>query len=149
MLQEKKEEQLKLQIEKDRFNELDVFIAAEILGYEIGQITPPYMKKKVQDLAKSYDYEVIRLCFEYLKRDLDYYLQNKEFTDEQHKVNYIMVVIKNNINDTYAIWKRKKEMERKKETFKIDSNIMDEISTQQIVHNKRDSILEFLDEEDY
>ncbi|RKJ35339.1 hypothetical protein D7X33_38470, partial [Butyricicoccus sp. 1XD8-22] len=111
-IQEAKKKQLELDhIEKQKFHELDVYIASEILGYEIGQIVPPFLKKRIKKLAEKYEYEVIKLCFEYLKRDFNYYLTNKEFEDEQHKVNYIMVIIENNINDTYRIWKRKKQIE--------------------------------------
>ena len=109
------------QIEKQKFNEVDVYIAAEILGYEIGQITPPFLKKRVKKLAESYDYEVIKLCFETLKNDLHYYLNNRDFHDEQHKVNYIMVVIENNINDVYKKWKREK-------TTQMKQKKMDEVS---------------------
>lgn len=110
-------------LEKQKFNELDVYIAAEILGYEIGQIVPPFLKKRVKKLAQTYDYEVIKLCFEYLKRDLQYYMNNKEFRDDQHKVNYIMVVVENNINDTYKIWKRKKEIQLKQAKMDAVSEI--------------------------
>ncbi len=150
LIQDEKNRQIELdKLEKQKFNELDIYIASEILGYEVGQIVPPFLKKRVKKLAQNYDYEVIKLCFEYMKKDLNYYLSNKEFEDDQHKVNYIMIVIENNINDTYKIWKRKKELQAKHDTHNIDINILDEINNTTHHQNKEtNGIMDFLEEED-
>lgn len=146
---DKEKESAKLR--KQQFNELDIYIASEILGYEIGKITPPFLKKRIQTLAKSYDYEVIKLCLEYMKKDLHYYLNNKEFEDERHKVNYIMVIVENNINDTYKIWKRKKEIEQKQQGIMDNTTYdIDEIKyvSQKVVNKNNTDISNFLMEDD-
>lgn len=138
------------QIETDKFNDLDIYIAAEILLYEIGQIVPPNLKKRVQKLHKNYSYEVIRLCFELMKPQLNGILNKKEFTDEQHMINYIMVVVENNINDAYRIWKRRNEIARKQESHSIDINLMQEIKEDKpVVKKQNKGIMDFLEEEDY
>jgi len=147
-----KEESKRLeQIEKDKFNELDIYIAVEILGNEMGQIVPPLLKRRVKELRKTYEYEVIKLCFEFIKKDLDYFLNNNEFKDEQHKINYIMVVVNSTINDTYKIWKRKKEMERVSnnisESLQVDVNEIEQISSRKSTIQNND-ISSFLSEED-
>ena len=147
----KENQKLLEQIEKDKFNELDIYIAVEILGNELGQIVPPLLKRRVKELRKNYEYEVIKLCFEYIKQDLNYFLTNTEFKDEQHKINYIMVVVKNTINDTYKIWKRKKELERTSnnisESLQVDVNEIEQISNKKSNKQKND-ISAFLSEED-
>ena len=95
-----------------KFNELYIYIAVEILDYEMGQITPPNLKKRIRALNKNYDYEVIKLCVELMAKDLKYYISIKDM-DENYMVNYIMVVIESNINDAFRIWKRRKEIDQK------------------------------------
>lgn len=95
-----------------KFNELYIYIAVEILDYDIGQITPPNLKKRIRALNKRYDFEVIKLCVELVSKELKHYISIKEM-DEKYMVNYIMVVIENNINDAYRIWKRRNEINQK------------------------------------
>lgn len=135
------------EIEKQKFNEVDVYIASEILGYDVGQITPPFLKKRIKKLAESYDYEVIKLCLENIKNDLIYYLKNIE--DERHMVNYIMVVIESNINDAYKIWKHKKETATKQENKQIDIDLFNDFETVNHRVNSEKGIMDFLDEGDY
>lgn len=138
-------------LDTDRFNEVDLYIAIEILQYELGQITPPNLKKRIQKLHKNYSYEVIKLCLELLKPELTSIINKKEFTDEQHMVNYIMVVVENHINDAYQIWKRRTEIARKQDSHSIDIDLMDEMVTTPSVNRKKTNkgIMEFLGEDDY
>ena len=138
-------------LDTDRFNEVDLYIAIEILQYELGQITPPNLKKRIQKLHKNYSYEVIKLCLELLKPELVSIINKKEFTDEQHMVNYIMVVVENNINDAYQIWKRRTEIARKQDSHSIDIDLMDEISNSKpiVVTTVNNGIMDFLEEDEY
>ncbi len=149
MDQDEKNRQLELEkVEKQKFHELDIYIASDILQYDIGQIVPPNLKKRVKKLAERYDYEVIKLCFELMKKELNYYITTKEFTNEQHLVNYIMVVIENNINDAYKIWKRKKEIQVKQE--KIEELVDVDLINSSLHTNKQktNDISMFLTEDD-
>lgn len=134
----------------EKFNELYTYIAIDILNYDMGQITPPNLRKRIRELNKNYDYEVIKLCVESMSKDLKYYISNKEM-NERYMVNYFMVVIESNINDAYRVWKRKKELEMKKDNHKVDNNLMNDIMMTDNVVNKNkknNGIASFLDEED-
>lgn len=138
-------------IDADKFNEVDLYIAIEILQYELGQITPPNLKRRVKQLHKSYSYEVIKMCFELLKPQLNNILNNKEFEDEQHMVNYIMVVVESNINDAYKIWKRKKEIVDKSKKLEEDLTIFNsdyESVGREVKKSKSKDISSFLTEDE-
>lgn len=137
------------QLQKQQFNELDIYIASEILLYDVGQITPVFLKKRIKNLAKNYDYEVIKLCFELVKQDLNYYVKTKEFTNEQHLVNYVMVVIENNINNAYKMWKRKKQIESEQKKLERN-NTIDQVVITPLIANKQknNDISMFLTEDD-
>ncbi len=135
----------------DNFNKLYIHIAVEILNYELGQIVPSNLKKRLRKLNEHYDFEVIKLCVESLTSYLQNYISKKEFEDEQHVVNYVMLIIEKNINDSYRIWKRKNQLEQKQESHVIESEIMDDLISENITINvpKNNGIMQFLDEGDY
>ncbi|MEQ6355123.1 hypothetical protein ABNX05_10890 [Lysinibacillus sp. M3] len=135
----------------DNFNKLYVYIAVEILNYDLGQIIPPNLKKRLRKLNENYDFEVIKSCVESLTNYLQNYISKKEFEDEKHIVNYIMLIIEKNINDSYKLWKRKKQLEQKQQSHVIESEIMDDLITENITSNvpKNNGIMQFLDEGDY
>lgn len=144
------EKELK-KLETNKFNEVDLYVAIEILQYELGQITPPSLKKRIQKLNKSYSYDVIKLCFEMLKPQLNSVINNKEFNGESHMVNYIMVAVENNINDTYRVWKRRDQIAKKQEAHSVDLNLMEELKAEVLIKKKdiNNGIADFLEEEDY
>lgn len=140
-----------LRLDTDKFNKVDLYVAIEILQYELGQITPPSLKKRIQKLHKHYSYEVIKMCFELLKPELSSIINKKEFADESHMVNYIMVVVENNINDAYRVWKRRTQIAKKQESHSIDIDLMEEMTVEPSVKKKEVSngIMDFLEEDDY
>jgi len=90
----------------------------DMFSYNSDQLLPPVMIKKINVLAKTYDYDVIKETFKKDKKTLLYWwnLENK-FTNEYNKVSYVMRIIENNINDTYKsmrIDKKQNEVSRSK-----------------------------------
>lgn len=148
----KLEEEKQKKIELEKFKELDIYIASDILMYDVGQIVPPNLKRRIQLLNNNYPYEVIKLCFELMKEQLNYYIKVNEFHNEQHLVNYIMVVINNNINDAYLIWKRKKEIAQKSKKLEADLSISNSLtiptSNDYVKKSKSTDISSFLMEDD-
>lgn len=134
----------------EKFNELYTYIAVDILDYDMGQITPPNLRKRIRKLNENYDFEVIRMCVESMSKDLKYYISNKEM-DERYMVNYFMVVIESNINDAYRIWKRKKEMVDKSKKLEEDLLIFNNADISLINEGKKSKskdISSFLTEDD-
>lgn len=151
------EEHIKVKKSKEelmsKFNELYVYVAVEILNYELGQITPPHLRKRIRKLNDNYEFDVIKYCIESLTTYLKKVVANTTFQDDMHMVNYVMVIIENNINDAYKVMKHKKSIEQKQKSHTIDYEIMNDlieerkpISTKSTVSN---GIMNFLDEEDY
>ena len=133
-----------------KFNELYTYIAVDILDYDMGQITPPNLRKRIRKLNENYDFEVIKLCVESMSKDLKYYISNKEM-DERYMVNYFMVVIESNINDAYRTWKRKSEMVDKSKKLEEDLSIFyinHESVNREIKNSKSKDISSFLTEDD-
>lgn len=133
--------------EMKRQKELKEYIAVDVLNYEEGQIVPPVMIKKLSQLNKFYDCEVIHECFIEKKEDIQYWITTKNFTNEYGMVSYVMKIIEGSINDTYNKWKYKKKQEQSKSGNEIDLGIINELND--IPIKKKDgNLMEFLDEED-
>jgi hypothetical protein len=133
--------------EKIKRETLLKYIAEDVMDYEEGQIIPPIMLKKIGDLYKFYTYDVIQLCFELCKDDIQYWITTKNFTNEYGMVSYIMKIIESNINDTYKKWKFEQRQKQKQDNSKLDVGIINEMPTKTVI-KKTTGILEFLDEDD-
>ncbi|MFS0657495.1 hypothetical protein AB1L07_02555 [Niallia alba] len=136
-------------LEKEKRNNLMKFIAEEVLGYEVGQIVPPVLIKKIGTMNQFYDYEVIQKCFEVNKETIEYWLNNKNFTSEYGMISYILKIIEGNINDIHKQWKYHKQQTITIENTDLDVNIINQIET--IVPKTKpvdNGILDFLDDND-
>ena len=135
--------------EKTKRENLLKFIAEDVFNYEEGQIIPPVLIKKISDLHKFYDYEVIYECFKENNETIHYWIGVKQFANEYNMVSYIMKIIEGSINDTYGKWKFKKQQETKQENTSVDLDIMNQLDDKkEKVKKDDDGILAFLDEED-
>lgn len=124
------------------------YIAEEIFEYEEGQIVHPILLKRISELNRFYDYEVIHECFIEQRDQIKYWLDNKNFTTEYGMVCYVMKIIESNINDVYKKWKHKKEVSKKQNAIVIDFNMLNEYDNEQKTPKNNNGILEFLDEGD-
>lgn len=78
--------------------------------------------KKIQPMA-SYSFETILTTFKVKKLDIMIALRNTKFKNEDHKVNYLMSIIENSINDIVMKANRiEKESEKAEE---IEINIVE------------------------
>lgn len=141
------EEYNSFMINKFKKEALLKYITVEVFQYEEGQITPPILVKKINELNQFYDYEVIHECFLICKDDIQYSIKNKRFNNEYGMVSYVMRIIENRINDVFNKWKDQVKQKIKQESSSIDLliNGIDDIA---IVRKDNNGILGFLDEGD-
>lgn len=123
--------------EKKEFNELYEYVKKDILQYPNDVALPKYLvmrlkglrdgkfivNKKIKSKA-DYPYSVIMLTFKFCKSNILKAIETKNFKNEQMKINYIMVIIENNINDIVLRLKDKEKAENKIETVEIVDYVM-------------------------
>lgn len=63
------------------------------------QIINTFLDKRISELSKNYSYEDIYTTIQELMLDLQFALESNSFQSENHKINYVFAIIKNNIND--------------------------------------------------
>ena len=119
--------------EEKVFRELCDYVKKEIMGYDENQQlskfmimrlrglkTGQYMANKNHESMAHYPFKVILLTFKYIKHhELDYILQSKTFTDEQHKFNYILKIVDSNINTVYNKVKKKVEEQKRLDDIQV------------------------------
>lgn len=116
---------------EDKFAELCEYVKKEIMGYDENQKLTKhmllrlrgasegkFMANKVTTSMAHYPFDIILLTFKYIKPRLNDIMRTKTFTSEEHKFNYIMVVMSNNINLVYNKVKKIKEEQMKIEQIK-------------------------------
>lgn len=99
-------------IETEQRNNLFDYVKYEIMNYSDEKKLSPsminglislrngkFVRKGDKLTEESYDYYVILTTFKAKKMDIVRSTFGKTFTDDNHKFNYIMVIIKNSIND--------------------------------------------------
>lgn len=124
------------------------YVAIDVLGYEEGQIVNPVMVRKINELNKFYDFEVILETFKQCKENIHYWINNKNFANEFGMVSYIMKIVEGSINDVHAKWKHLKSVKAKQDVNNLDVNILNDIEEVKVSQKKKEDILSFLDEED-
>lgn len=115
------------QTENEQWNELYEYIRTEILGYTKDMQLPKFMIYRLRGLKEgkfmsnkntpanaNYSYYEMLLTFKACRLDIQRYTEQKlAFTDENHRFNYIMVIIENNINDiVIKLQNSKQQLER-------------------------------------
>lgn len=97
---------------KDLHKKIVDTILNEFLDYQQGQIPSSLLFKKLKEL-EFYDNEVILKTLYQQSDTIKYWMNNKEFKNENGKIAYMFAIIKGGINDVYKDWKREKDLERK------------------------------------
>ena len=77
--------------------------------------------KKTKSLGE-YSFYIILLTFKINKFNIISSINNNKFKDEKHKINYIMAIIENNINDTCQRLSKLKKAEQKCEDMDVFIN---------------------------
>lgn len=122
--------------EKKYWDELYRYVKNNVMGYDDNQALSNTMVLRLKGLltnkfiengniadTANYSYEVVLNTFKYCSPELQKALRTNMFVDEQHKFNYILKIVENNINNVYT---RMKNSEKAKEEAK---NIMVETPT--------------------
>lgn len=58
-----------------------------------------FLDKRISELSKNYTYNEIYTTIEDIMLDLQFALASNDFKSENHKINYVFAIIKNNISD--------------------------------------------------
>lgn len=112
------------------------YVKKEIMGYSDDLILPKYIVLRLRGLASgqfmankkqtplgSYDYKTILYTFKICKSSIltGFKANNTKFKDEQHRFNYVMVIIENNINDMVIRLKNAKIAKEKAENIEMEN----------------------------
>ena len=121
--------------EKEDWNNLYDYVRYEILEYKEGMKLSPHIRSKLQGLrtgdftvkkgdiineCKGYPYKIILMTFQVMKLLILTSVRNKTFNNDNHKFNYILKIIANNINDVYRKYEEKQNEKRNLDNIKID-----------------------------
>lgn len=111
---------------EEKFQELCEYVKKEIMGYDKNQKLTKHMILRLRGASEGkfiankvtapmahYPFDVILLTFKYIKPRLDDIMRTKTFNSEEHKFNYIMIIMSNNINLVYNKVKKIKEEQRR------------------------------------
>ena len=132
---------------------LYMYVKNNIMKYDENQALPSSMvlrlkgllvnkfmeNNSIQDSA-NYSYEVILNTFKFCSPSIMRALRNNSFKDENHKFNYILKIVENNINNVYMRMKTIEKTEEKIED--INTTIANysgvEYQAKQNIKNKED-----------
>ena len=110
----------------------------KLLGYDETMALPKFMVVRLKGLTEGkfiannrtkpmaqYSFNTVYLTFVYCKNEIQRVLQTKSFKNEQHKFNYIMAIVENNINDVVIKLRNAKKSKEvaERQIQKIDIDI--------------------------
>lgn len=143
----KNNDEEKLLAETDDWAEVYEYFKHQILNLDEGKNLSPHAVNRLQGLRvgqymrsatntralkRGYPYKVILNTLRYSKRNIDYAVKHKNFKSEKHKIDYIMVIVQNNIN---FIQKRMDDLAHQRE--KVEKLKKEEVTTTQGAAYKR------------
>lgn len=112
----------------DDWNELYLYVKTNVLGYDEDQclskqqvlrlkglLSNKYMENGNIASTANYSYEIVLITFKFCMPDIRRLLHTVKFRDENHKFNYILRIVEDNINTVYL---KMKKLERAKEEAK-------------------------------
>ncbi len=116
----------------------------EIMNFEPNAKFPTSFTKKIKELKESYSYVEIKYAIFNLEEKLLWAVNNKEFQSDYNKINYLMAIIQNNINQCR---KDLMEINKKQEVMKKSNDIdLSTMNTNRVVKQaKRIDMSELLD----
>lgn len=112
--------------EKQEFDKLYSYVKTEILNYPNDMALPKHLVMRLKGLRNGqfianknhktkadYPYSTILLTFKFCKQDIINAISKKEFKNETNKINYILAIVENKINDVVIKLKTKEKAEKK------------------------------------
>lgn len=100
-------------MQNTEYRKRSIDLLFDILGYSSKQKMPTIGYKKLSEFAEPYDYETVYETIVCKRKDIEYALKNKQFSQETGKIFYIMAIIQNSITD---VWKKKVIQTRQTQT---------------------------------
>lgn len=113
--------------EQEEFDKLYEYVLVNILGYKLGEQSlstnmvlrlkgmryNKFMENRhIKDTA-DYSFELILNTFKYCSLDIQKALRTVNFKDENHKFNYVMRIVEDNLNEVYMRTKNAQKAEEK------------------------------------
>ncbi|MDU4051218.1 MAG: hypothetical protein E7H33_09900 [Clostridium perfringens] len=116
--------------------ELCEYVKKEILEYDEDMKFPRSLALRLKGLSKgqfiantnirplaSYEFEDILLTFKMYKLDILIAIRDKsKFKDENHRINYVMVIIENKLNEVVIKRKKVEKEKSRAESVEIQNN---------------------------
>lgn len=115
--------------------ELCEYVESKVLGYGGKLKAPRSLYLRLRGLSRGqfiannsakkqaeYSYEIILLTFKYCMINIKNAIATKNFKYEHYKLNYIMVIIENNINDVYLKLEKRKKEDINTQNFSLEDN---------------------------
>ena len=155
--------------ELDWFDKLYEYIKG-VLNYHTEQQLPKSLITRLQDLRngtmmvrgkgrvnkskEGYEYPIILDTFLSCGDSIRWAFENKTFTNENNKINYMMAIIDSNINDSYVRFKSKLDADiiKQRNNMMEEEHIIDNnkniVYNQNITSNKNSGITKFLDDDE-
>ena len=135
---------IKGQKEFKEFCELNEYIKFEFMNYTVGMNLSSYARTKLQGLrtgkvriskgekvtCDGYPYNVILSTMKLKKNEILKGIQGKTFNNENHKFDYMMVIVSNSLNDVYKRYLNKERQSNNIQTVNIE------------MHNRKDEYIE-------
>lgn len=139
----------KLVLEKEKFNEVYECVK-DLMGYSKSQQLSPYARNKIMSIrngsfikqgdkmynASGYSYEVILMSLKILSLKIQQSIYGKVFEDDNHKFNYIIAIVMNNINDIQKKVSNKTKIEKLSDRQVVEINNSIEDSVEKYKHGK-------------
>ena len=91
--------------EKEMYEKTIDWINHNIFQYNNNMIASPYLRKRIKELAynkdgeQMYTFKMILYAVMTHADEIKWAFSNKDFKNESHKINYLMVVIGNDMNN--------------------------------------------------
>lgn len=121
--------------EQEDFDKLYEYVRTNILGYNPeeqslsknmvlrlkGMRYNKFMENRNTKDTANYSFELILNTFKYCYLDIQRALRTVNFKDENHKFNYIMKIVEDNLNEVYVRTKNAEKAEEK--TKSVDMSV--------------------------
>ena len=119
--------------DKKYWEELYQYVRHNVMGYDENQSLSKNMVLRLKGLSTNkfmennnvidtanYSYETILNTFKFCYPDIQKGLRNGSFNNENHKFNYVLKIVENNLNNVYIRMKNAEKAKEKIETMEMN-----------------------------
>lgn len=121
------------QEDKKYWEELYQYVRHNVMGYDENQSLSKSMVLRLKGLlynkfmenlniedTANYSYQVVLNTFKFCTSDIQRGLRSNSFRDENHKFNYVIKIVENNLNNVYMRMKNTEKAKEKTETIEMN-----------------------------